>query len=117
MPKKRDNVVKLPARSKKEADLIEAGSINRTLTYKLFNRGNIEITDGHSTFRKDCDLFRSELVKHNYDKMKEGETVEIPGAGDTDPLLFTKVGKDVSFRLGNKLPKSIEKVIRIIGKV
>jgi hypothetical protein len=111
---KKNNVLKLPLK-KVEQGLIEEGTLG-DLKYKLFNRGNIHLTDGVNIFRKDCTAFKTTLANHNYEKMRDGESFEIPGAGDTDPLVIFKENGDFKLRLGGKVPQIIVKLREILGR-
>jgi len=112
---KKNNVVKLPEKKKREVGLIETGTIGG-LEYKIFKRGNIHLTDGVHTFRKDCKNFIAELKKLDFKKLDQWSEFEISGAGDTDPLIITK-SDDVCFSLGNKAPKLIIELMQILNKV
>jgi hypothetical protein len=116
-PKKKDTGKIIPYTRKpaKEKGLIEEGVIG-DLQYKLFDRGNIQITDGVSVFRKDCDEFKKALSKKDYEKMSDEGSFEIPGAGDTDPLVIFKENGDVKIRLGGKMPPIILKLREILNK-
>lgn len=109
---KKSNIVNLPVKTKIDTDVLKEGSLGK-LTYKLFNRGNIQITDGYNIFRKDCTVFLSELLKNTY-ILDEGQTIEISGAGDTNSFVITKKGNDVTFHIGRTLPNAIERLISIL---
>lgn len=113
---KKSNVLKLPVKKKKEIGLIEMGTIGG-LEYKIFNRGNIHLTDGVDTFRKDCKVFIEELKKLDYKKLDQWNELKINGAWGTDPLIITKTDNDVCFSLGNKIPKLITRLVEILNKV
>jgi hypothetical protein len=114
---KKNNVLKLPLNKKEavEKGLIEEGTIG-DLKYKLFDRGNIHLTDGVNIFRKDCMAFKAALSGLDYEKIKEGSSHEIPGAGDTDPLVIYKENGDFKLRLGGKVPQVIVKLREILGR-
>jgi hypothetical protein len=114
---KKNNVLKLPIGNKKNSEqgLIEEGVIG-DLKYKLFNRGNIHLTDGVNIFRKDCLAFKTAIANHDYEKMRDGESFEIPGAGDTDPLVIFKENGDFKLRLGGKVPQIIVQLRDILGR-
>lgn len=100
----------------KEKGLLEEGSLG-DLKYKLFDRGNIHITDGVNTFKKDCMAFKAALAGRDYEKIKEGESFEVSGAGDTDPLFVFKKKGEIKLRLGGKIPPIIVKLKGILDKV
>jgi hypothetical protein len=100
----------------KEKGLLEEGTIG-DLKYKLFDRGNIQITDGVNIFRKDCTAFKGSLAGRDYEKLKNGDSFEISGAGDTDPLIIFREKDEIKIRLGGKIPPIILKLIDILGKV
>jgi hypothetical protein len=112
---KKANIIKLPVKTKAEEGVIEEGNLGE-LNYKLFNRNNIQITDGYNLFRKDCSVFIEELLKHHYSNMHEGQAIEILGAGDTDSFIITKVGNNVVFKLGETLPSALIKLMEILEK-
>lgn len=99
-----------------EKGLIEEGTIG-DLKYKLFDRGNIHITDGVNLFRKDCSAFKAALAGRDYEKMSEGSSFKVPGAGDTDPLFVFKEKGEIKLRLGGKIPPIIVKLKEILDKV
>lgn len=105
------NILKLP--EKKEKGLLKEGAISG-LRYKIFDRGNIEITDGDKTFRKDRMALKSALAGIDYDNIKNGDKYEIAGAGDTDPLIIIKEGDSVRFTLKSKLPPIVKELISIM---
>jgi len=114
---KKNNVLKLPLNKKEavEKGLIEEGTIG-DLKYKLFDRGNMHITDGVNIFRKDCMAFKTALANRDYEKINNGDSFEIPGAGDTDPLVIFKENGDFRMRLGGKVPQIIVKLREILGR-
>lgn len=114
------NVVNLPVRGQKkvikEKGLLKEGTIG-DLKYKIYDRGNIHITDGISVFRKDCDQFKKVLLKKDYEKISEGGSFEIPGAGDTDPLVIYKEGGEFKLRVGVAIPPIIAKLKKILDEI
>lgn len=115
MDKKKKNIINLPVKSKpKETGVLKEGIIG-DLQYKVFDRGNIQLTDGVHTFRKDCKMLDELLGRTNYKDIKEGGSFEIPGAGDTDPLILTKEKDDIVLSLGNGIPPTILKLKNILG--
>jgi hypothetical protein len=48
--------------------------------------------------------------------MRDGESFEIPGAGDTDPLVIFKENGDFKLRLGGKVPQIIVQLRDILGR-
>lgn len=107
-------LLKLP--EKKDKGILKEGTIGG-LRYKIFDRGNIEITDGEKTFRKDRTAFKTALTGMDYDKLKNGDKHEIAGAGDTDPLIIIKEGDSIRFTLKNKLPPIVKELISIMDSV
>lgn len=117
-PKKKDikNLIPYTRKPPKEKGLI-AGGVIGDLQYKLFDRGNIQLTDGVSTFRKDCEEFKKALSNRDYEKMSDDSHFKIPGAGDTDPLVIFKEKGKVKLRLGGKVPPIIAELREILNKV
>jgi len=113
--KKPGNLVPYTKKTLKEKGLIEEGIIG-DLKYKLFNRGNIHITDGVNIFRKDCEELKKALANHDYEKAEREGYLEIPGAGDTDPLVIFKENGNFKLRLGGKIPPIIVKLREILDK-
>lgn len=114
---KKNNILSLPSSKKKivEKGVVEEGTIG-DLKYTRFDRGNIQLTDGVNTFRKDCFEFKAALAKHDYDSIIEGGSFEIPGAGDTDSLVIFKEDGDFKLRLGGKVPQIIVQLRDILGR-
>jgi len=114
------NVVKLPVKSRKKAPkekgLLKEGTIG-DLKYKIYDRGNIHITDGINIFRKDREQFKKALLKKDYEKINEGGSFEIPGAGDTDPLIIYKEDGEFKLRVGVAIPPIIAKLKKILDEV
>lgn len=99
---------------KKEKGLLKSGAIGG-LEYKIFDRNNIEMTDGVSTFRKDRSVLSNLIGRIDFECMKDEDTHKIEGAGDTDPLIICKEKGEVKFKLGSKKPAIIVEFCKLLG--
>jgi len=114
MTSKKRNILNLPVKApQKEPGLIEEGTIG-DLKYKVFDRGNIHITDGERTFKKDRKVLKELLSRCKFEGEKVGYVLEIPGAGDTTKLRITKEESDVRLSLGDVMPPTVSKLIKIL---
>jgi hypothetical protein len=101
---------------KKDKSILKEGTIG-DLKYKIFDRGNIQISEGDKIFRKELTILERVLSETNYETMKEGDSIKIDGAGDTDPLFIYKEKGVIGLRLRKNLPVIINELLSIIDSV
>jgi len=100
---------------KTQPDILETGCIGK-LTYAIFKRGVIHISDDTKTFKKDCDLFEDEIKKLKVDDLLENDTSRISGSGDNCDLVFTCTGDDIELSLEKKGYPTIRKLRDLLKK-
>ena len=72
--------------TKPGSNILDRGKIE-DLNYEVFGRGTIHIfNDGCKKFlfKKDCSEFLKNLKEHNFNALKENQTIIIQGSGDND---------------------------------
>lgn len=93
---------KKPSSRKSPANgpIADEGTLGK-LKYRVFKRGVIHIFNNAETllFKKDCDVFESEVDKLKLNSLKNGESVKIEGSGDNDTLIFSCKNDDIEIRL------------------
>lgn len=101
-----------PKRSR-DGDVIDHGEICG-LQYEVYRRGNVHVFDSNLRFKKDADVFWKKLVE--VDIQGEEEYV-IPGAGDTDDLVFSNDTRgNVVLTLRRKGVAVIDQLKKVVNK-
>ncbi len=116
---KKKNVLEFKSKRKvskksREQNVVEEGKISG-LTYKVFKRGVVHITDGKLLFKKDCDLFEDAINELDLNSLKEDDVKKIPGSGDNDTLIFTCKDGDIVISLERPEFSMMAKLKSIIG--
>jgi len=103
------------AKDTKEGEIIDHGSFDK-LIYNIYKRGIIKISDelGH-VFKKDINIFETEVLKIDFAGMMEGQKITINGSGDNDHLVFSRVNGDISIDLHKREFAAIEKLRGILA--
>jgi hypothetical protein len=103
------------AKDTKEGEIIDHGAFDK-LSYEIYRRGIIKISDelGH-VFKKDINIFETEVLKIDFAGMTEGQKIMINGSGDNDHLVFSRVNGDVSIELHKREFAAIEKLRGILA--
>lgn len=114
---------------KTDGEIIDHGVID-SLDYEVYKRGAnsdtpilvlhiIQKASGKKKelrFKKDADVFKSELEAINFDDMSNGDRHEIKGSGDNDNLIVKKMDGEFTFELKKRGLDIIDKVKHIIEK-
>lgn len=103
----------LPSRTPSEKDIFEEGKLG-ALDYKVFKRGVVHISSKGFVFKKDVDLFETEVSALDLNNMKEGKEKRIKGSGDNDDLVFRCKSDDIEVTLEHKQYSTVEKLKGIL---
>ena len=108
-----------------EGAVVEQGTIGN-LKIEVYERGVIHITDPKKSslvFKKDPDIFVTDLEKHHLEDLPVGQSVKIEGSGDNDHLVLTMTDKGIVVSLEKRgfgvlgtLMNFINKAKAIAGK-
>jgi len=117
--KKNKNILNFKGKSEDKkipanGDILNQGKFGK-LDYVLYKRGNIHITDGKLTFKKDADTFEDTIEELELNNMTDGERKVIEGAGDNPNLVFTCDGDNITMKLENKGYPLVEKLMNVLG--
>jgi len=98
-----------------KGEIIDEGTLGE-LKYRVFKRGNIHIFNKAETllFKKDCDVFDSEVDKLNLNNLRDGESVKIEGSGENDTLVFACVKGDIEISLEKRAYNMLTKLKKIL---
>ena len=98
-------------------DVEEEGKLGK-LNYTVFKRGVIHLTNSSKTllFKKDCELFETEIDKMNLNDLKDEDVRKMSGSGDNDNLLFTCVKGDLVMSLEKREYGLLKKLKGILKK-
>lgn len=100
-----------------KGQIIDEGSLGK-LKYRVFKRGNVHIFNKAETllFKKDCDVFDSEVDELNLNSLKDGENTKIEGSGENDTLVFACIEGDIEISLEKRAYNMLTKLKNILTK-
>jgi hypothetical protein len=96
--------------------ILDEGTLGK-LKYRVFKRGVIHIFNSTETllFKKDCDVFESEIDKLKLNDLKDGENKKIEGSGDNDTLIFSCSKGDIEIELNRRSYGMLSKLKKILN--
>ncbi len=102
-------------RTAADGAVLEEGKFGK-LNYKVFKRGVIHIFNNTKTllFKKDCELFETEIDKMNLNNLKDEDVEKMVGSGDNDNLVFTCVKGDLIMSLEKREYSMLTKLKSIL---
>lgn len=109
------------SKSTQEGEVIDHGDMVSqagTLKYEIYKRGLIKIwrQGDAGCFKKDINLFETELLKTDFDSLAEGQEVILKGSGDNDHLVFSKVNGDIVITIKKREFAAIELLQKVLSK-
>ena len=100
-----------------DGNIIDHGFLG-DLEYKIYSRGVIIILDPENTglvFKKDIDLFQTELGKIDFQTMADGDESIIYGSGDNDNIVFIKHSGEIHMALRKREFSAVESLKKILS--
>ena len=88
------------------------------LEYKVYSRGVIIILDPENAdvvFKKDINVFETELKKIDFDSLSDGDESIINGSGDNDDIVFIKHAGEIGISIRKKEFFAVEALKKILS--
>ena len=100
-----------------KGQIVDEGSLGK-LKYRVFKRGNVHIANMAETllFKKDCDVFDSEVDQLNLNSLRDGESTKIEGSGENDTLVFVCIKGDIEISLEKRAYNMLTKLKNILTR-
>ena len=100
-----------------DGNIIDHGSLG-DLEYKIYSRGVIIILDPENTdlvFKKNIDLFQTELEKIDFNTMVDVDESVINGSGDYDNIIFIKHAGEINISIRKREFSAVESLKKILS--
>jgi hypothetical protein len=100
-----------------DGTIVDHGSLG-DLDYCIYSRRIIIIRDPENTdlvFKKDIDLFQTELGKIDFNSMVDGDEFVIKGSGDNDNIVFIKHAGEINISIRKREFSAVESLKNILS--
>lgn len=96
--------------------ILDEGILGK-LKYRVFKRGVIHIFNSAETllFKKDCDVFESDVDKLKLNDLSDGNSSKIEGSGDNDTLIFSCKNGDIEIKLEKRSYGMLTRLKKILN--